>query len=509
MRPIKLNPQKVRRIIALSLIGAAALLAGPLVAKSSAGVYTASECAWWNGHSEAQYSEAGHHFLVITRDCHGGGMGMALPQAYWSGYGTEGRFQLQAPAGTHFSQVSFLQRGSNADGWWQNVVACNNGDCRDAGPRADGVWHGIATPAGHYDVWVARLVCLYTQCYGSSQAGLFVKDVTMSMSDDAFPTVTQSGQLLTGEVQRGIGSLEVTPIDLGAGLVSAWVLVNEQEVARQNYHCNGTPMQPCPLSGGTLDISLDTQGSPFHDGENTVQTCAADHGGPPNVRCTAEEKVRVDNSCTASKVPGGSDLSAVFPRSHKETVAVKAGQGALLTGQLTDRSGQPVADASLCVKEGVVGQQLESVGTLKTNSEGRYRFGVSPGPNRRLEVGYRYNRRQLERRATFFSKLRPRLKLSPARKTKNRERLRLYGSIPGPSNDGRVVILQAQYPNSDRWNTFAKARTNNHGNYSARYRFTSTFATTQYRMRAWVPAQKGYPYRGGASRAKRITVLGR
>lgn len=509
MRGIKLDPRRVFRVIVLSAIGAAALLAGPLVAKSQAGVYTASECAWWNSHSEAQYSEAGHHFLVVTRDCTGGGMGMSLPQAYWSGYGSEARFQLGAPAGTHFSQVSFMQRGANADGWYQNVIACGSGGCSDAGPTADGVWHGIGTPAGHYTYWVARLHCLNSSCYGSLGAGLYVKDVTMSMSDDVAPTVTQSGQLLTGEVQRGSGGLEVAPTDLGAGLVSAWVLVNDQEVARQNFPCGGSPMQPCPPNGGTLDIVLDTQASPFHDGVNTVQACAADYGAPPNVSCSAERTVRVDNSCSASKVPGGSDLSAVFPRTRKDSVAVKAGQGALLTGQLTDRSGNPIAEATLCMREGVAGQALEGVGTLRTNSEGHYRYGVSPGPNRRLEVGYRYNRRQLERQASFFSKLRPKLKLSPKGKTKNGKRVRLYGSIPGPSNDGRVVILQARYPNSSRWNTFAKARTDSNGEYFARYRFTATFATTKYRMRALVPAQKGYPYRGGASRAKRITVLGR
>jgi hypothetical protein len=509
MRSAKLDPRQIRRILLLAIVGALALLAGPFVAKSEAGVYSASECAWWRGHSEAQYSEAGHHFQIITRDCTGGGMGMALPQAYWSAYGSEARFQLWAPPGTHFSQVSFLQRGTNADGWNQDVIACGGSICANAGPTADGVWHGIAVPSGHYTHWIARLICLNANCYGSSQAGLFIRDVTMSMSDDVVPTVAQSGELLASEVQRGSGNLDIAPLDVGAGLTESWVLVNERVVARQAYTCFGRPMQPCPSGEGTLSINLDTQASPFHDGDNSVQSCAADFGIPPNVGCSAERIVRVDNSCTESNVPGGSDLSAFFPRSSKDTVAVKAGQGARLAGRLTDRSGNPVANASLCVKEGVAGRALEAVGTLKTNSEGRYRYGVSPGPNRRLQVGYRYNRRQLERQASFFSKLRPRLKLSPARKTRNRKRLTMYGSIPGPSNDGRVVILQAQYPDSNRWNTFAKARTDEHGRYSSRYRFTSTYATTRYRMRAWVPAQKGYPYRGGASRPRPIIVVGR
>lgn len=509
MRPAKLDPRRIRRVLALAIIGSLGLLAGPLVAKSEAGAYSASECAAWHGHSEAQYSEQGHHFLVVTRDCGGTGMGMALPQAYWSGYGTEARFQLWAPEGTYFSQVSFLQRGVEADGWRQQVLACAGPSCSDAGPTGDGVWHGIATPSGQYAYWLARLICLNASCYGSTQAGLFVRDITMTLSDYIAPTVKQGGELLGPEVQRGSGSLDVAPVDVGAGLTTSWLLVNEREVARQSHPCSGRPLQPCPLSVGSLNLNLDTQASPFHDGQNSVQACAADFGVPPNVGCSAERTVRVDNSCTESGVPGGSDLSAFFPRSRKETVAVKAGQGALLTGRLTDRSGNAVSNASLCVKEGVAGRHLEAVGTVRTNAEGRYRYGVSPGPNRKLEIGYRHNRRQLQRYASFYSKLRPRLKLSPARKTRNRKRLTMYGSIPGPSNDGRVVILQAQYPGSDRWNTFAKARTDGQGQYSARYRFTSTYSTTRYRMRAWVPAQKGYPYRGGASRPKRITVIGR
>ena len=188
---------------------------------------------------------------------------------------------------------------------------------------------------------------------------------------------------------------------------------------------------------------------------------------------------------------------------------MRAGQGALLTGHLTDRSGDGVERATLCIKEGVAGQGLEDQGTVRTDSEGRYRYGVAPGPNRKLEVGYRYNRNQLERHARFFSGLRPRLKLSPKRKTRNGDTLRLFGSIPGPSNDGRIVILQAGYPHGKRWNTFAKAKTDVNGHYSARYRFTATFVTTRYGMRAVVPKQNGYPYKSGVSRVKTIKVIGR
>jgi len=110
--------------------------------------------------------------------------------------------------------------------------------------------------------------------------------------------------------------------------------------------------------------------------------------------------------------------------------------------------------------------------------------------------------------ARFNSRLAPKLKLSK-RTTKNGNGVKLFGTIPGPQNDDRVVILQARYPHSKRWNTFGKAKTDATGRYLLRYRFTSTFVTTKYRMRAVVPEQNGYPYDGGTSRAKKIKVIGR
>ncbi len=513
MRRIAARPRRVRRTIALGAVGAVLLLAGPLAAKSSAGTYAASECAGWNTSSAALYGEVGHHMLGTTRDCASGGDGLriALPQAYWSAYGSEARFQLDAPAGTHFTHISLNQKGYNADGWFQNLIACSAGGCEDMYPLSGAGWQGRGTFGnGSFTTWISRLYCLNgSGCYGSPQAGLDVRDVSMAVFDDVPPSVTEGGQLLNGEIQRGAGRIDVAANDVGGGLTAAWVVVNGVEVARQSYSCNGPTLSPCPSNGGNLGLGVDTQSSPFHDGENSVQACAADYGAPPNVTCSAERALNVDNSCAASRVPGGTGLSALFARNKRDRVNVKAGQGALLTGQLTDSSGDPVSDATLCVSEGVAGRGPDDQGTVKTNSEGRYRYGVSPGPNRNLTVGYRFNRRQIDRNARFFSDARPKLRLSPKRKTGNGRALQLYGSIPGPSNNGRVVILQAGYPHSKKWKTFAKAKTDGNGQYAARYKFTSTFVTTRYRMRAVVPEQNGYPYKGGASRVKRIKVLGR
>jgi hypothetical protein len=494
-----------------------ALGLGMLAPKSFAGTYTATECWSGNGYSQAQFGEWNHHMLLVTRDCSpgGSGLGVALPQAYPAA--GRGRWTTYAAPNTHMISIQGAIKGVSADGWQAVVAACSPSSCITAGPYNFGTWQGFGFGSGYYTNWWVELGCGAGSCGASPQSGVYAKDVSMVMSDDAAPTIgfrappsQEAGRgLLNGEVQRGTARLDVAPDDAGAGLTSAWVLVNDEQVATQSYGCGGTPMQPCPLHVGTAHFELDTQSAPFHHGSNTVQACAADYGAPPNAACTARRVVRVDNSCTASTVPGGSRLSAVFRRNHRAVVRVKAGQGALLTGRLTDGAGNPVAGAVLCTREAVGRGRLAAVGTVTTDANGRYRYRVSPGPNRRLEVGYRYDRNQIESGALFKSRLQPKLKLWPKRRTSNGKRIRMYGSIPGPRRGGRIVILQASALHSHSWLTFRKARTDALGNFTAHYRFTSTGTTTRYRFRALVPAQNGYPYEGGTSRTRKIKVIGR
>jgi hypothetical protein len=108
----------------------------------------------------------------------------------------------------------------------------------------------------------------------------------------------------------------------------------------------------------------------------------------------------------------------------------------------------------------------------------------------------------------YFARVAPSLKLSRER-VRNGGRIQLFGSLPGPSSEGRIVVLQARYPGKkQRWKTFQKARTDQLGHYRATYRFLATFSTTEYRMRAVVPSQNGYPFLAGHSRGRAIKVVG-
>jgi hypothetical protein len=49
-------------------------------------------------------------------------------------------------------------------------------------------------------------------------------------------------------------------------------------------------------------------------------------------------------------------------------------------------------------------------------------------------------------------------------------------------------------------------RTDPAGQFNFAYRFRKTFQTTTYEFRAVVPRQRGYPFRRGWSRIRRVTV---
>jgi hypothetical protein len=517
MRWTKLNPRRVRRTFALAALGAAALLAGPLATKSHAGTYAATDCSWSNTSSVASYSQS-HVMGFVYQACGNGGLGlgMSIPTAGWTGPQTGATWSVSTPAGTHFSQVGMSQRGKSdpGGGWALEVYAAGPNGWTPLGAASDGasVWRGIGTATGGYYTLVSsHLTCISgSGCNGSLQAGLFIRDLLFDMVDDTPPSVDAAGELLNGDVQRGVGRIDVHAGDVGAGLTSVAVLVNNQELVQRNFACNGaTSMQPCALSQQT-QFDLDTQVASFHDGSNTIQACASDYGDPPNLTCTPEQVVHVDDSCAASRVPGGTDLSARFVQNGDGTVTVRSRQSATVTGRLSDRTGEPVQGAMLCVSEStlVPGEGLADVGAVKTNTEGRYRYTVAPGPNREIEIGYRYNRHQLQRDVRYFARVAPSLKLSRER-VRNGGRIQLFGSLPGPDNEERIVVLQARYPGKNqRWKTFQNARTNEFGRYSATYRFLATFVTTEYRMRAVVPAQNDYPFLAGHSRRRTIRVVG-
>jgi hypothetical protein len=79
-------------------------------------------------------------------------------------------------------------------------------------------------------------------------------------------------------------------------------------------------------------------------------------------------------------------------------------------------------------------------------------------------------------------------------------------TLPAPPT-GKLLELQVRLPK--RWETFRTIRTDSAGRWTARYHFTRTFGVQHYRFRARLPAEAGYPFVEGGSRALTVEVRGR
>jgi hypothetical protein len=341
--------------------------------------------------------------------------------------------------------------------------------------------------------------------------------------DPKAPTLAHPvGSLLDPGTIRGHQGVAVEAADTGGGISSIQVLANGVPAAPPTVGACATAKvnnksyvgvvalnpTPCPptLKGAW---ELDTESYPFHDGANSLQFCASDFStlGDPNTTCTTAQTIEVDNSCDASPVGGGEQLSAQFSQSNAETQTVRFGKEAEIIGQLSDNAGDPVPGATLCVKMTMLGtgSSFADVGTVQTDPSGHYSYQVPAGPNREYTIGYRYDTAQIARNVRYYAHTKPILHAGP-KKLHNGEKVRLTGRLPEPKAGHRVVVLQAGVPGSRRWITFRKATTGDRGRFKARYHFTSTTRKITYRFRALVPRQANYPWIQGASKPASVTV---
>lgn len=190
-------------------------------------------------------------------------------------------------------------------------------------------------------------------------------------------------------------------------------------------------------------------------------------------------------------------------------MTVGFGTEAEVTGSLADQAGDPISGATICVQSQAAGAEgpPTPVATATTGSNGEFTYKVSPGPNRRLLVGYRHDSFQIAKTLSVNAHTRPSLKLSAGRILAGRS-VKITGVLPGPDAAGRVLVLQASALHGRRWLTFRRVTTGPEGGFRATYRFGRTRHTMTYRLRAAVPRQAGYDYEPGVSKPARVKVKG-
>lgn len=187
---------------------------------------------------------------------------------------------------------------------------------------------------------------------------------------------------------------------------------------------------------------------------------------------------------------------------------VPFGKRRRIFGLVTSREGKPLAGAQVVLRARArrLGAQTRRVGTVMTNSAGRFTYLLRGTQSRSLlavypgtaTVGYAAARTELG----VPAKLKFRAKPTSAR---NGQTTTFTGRlVGGPVPTGKLVALQVIL--RGEWRPFTTVRADSSGRFRAVYRFTGTNSTARYRFRAVAPREATYPYDTGASRPIGVLV---
>jgi hypothetical protein len=225
--------------------------------------------------------------------------------------------------------------------------------------------------------------------------------------------------------------------------------------------------------------------------------------------------LREAGPCRTTTVAGSEVLSARFWRGGSDTLVASYGESAVIAGALTTAAGTPLAGATLCLEEQMIGAGADAsdrvviarTGLTQTDAGGNYVYRLPAGPSREVVVVYQGGLGEATAAVRYFAPAGPTLRVAP-RRTRNKGRpVRFWGKLPGPQAPGRVVVLQAAR-GSDGWITFRQMTTDSEGRFESSYLFNRTFYDYTYTFRALVPRQAGYPWFTGASPLVSVEVKG-
>jgi hypothetical protein len=194
----------------------------------------------------------------------------------------------------------------------------------------------------------------------------------------------------------------------------------------------------------------------------------------------------------------------------KPSRRVAFGERVRVEGRLESSAGQPVPNAPVQVfsRGGTAPEQL--IGVIQTDADGRYAYQAQGTSSHTLRFAYQGTAVMLPAAAevTILARAASTIRARP-RRLLNGQAVRFSGrllSLPAPPA-GKLVELQVVL--SGRWQTFRTALTDAAGHWRLRYRFRRSCGLTRFRFRARLPAEAGYAFETGRTRAVRVRVRGR
>lgn len=503
--------------LALLLVPSSAHAGSYIVAQCSPGVYP--------GAPDAGFTASTTHYGPHA-DCSPGAPGLEIVHGLNPGetgtvQGAYAAWVWQAPAGTYITGGSTFSRLATDSGQHGYLaVSADDGASVSYENQNDDQGHEAGIPAGNWRFVVARLQCTVpnegNRCVGpATGAHTYIKQVRLQLTDVIAPSLSLGGSMFSGSELRGPQTISVGAVDEGAGLQSAQIAINGTGVGGDDLSAACNPvvgnltarLLPCPTSF-TKTYTLDTAKAPFREGVNSVLVCVNDYAqtGTPNSDCESRE-VLVNNLCPGSPIGGGSTITAGFGNGQVErTLAFR--RRALIRGRLHDASGNPVANAQVCLQghTALPGRPWHLITTTTTNANGGWVFKLSHGPSRAFRIAYRFGAFQTSADLNLHMRARATLHLSRHRTHADR-RIYFSGEIPGPTCSRRVVVVRGSVPGANRRFLVRRARTDALCHFRVGYAFSPVPVTTKFVFASVVPEQNGYPYKRGHSVPRYIRVV--
>lgn len=193
----------------------------------------------------------------------------------------------------------------------------------------------------------------------------------------------------------------------------------------------------------------------------------------------------------------------------KRRARIPFGHAITIAGLAKTSAGAPLADALVRVLARTAASAEREVAVLRTDDRGRFAYVTRAAASTVVRLVYDGSGTTLpSQRAVTVLVPGSSTILARPKRVRNGQSVTFRGrvrSLPIPVG-GKLVELQVVL--SSRWQTFRTVRTDASGAWRIRYRFRRSCGTLLYRFRARLPAEAGYSFEPGHTRAATVRVRG-